>query len=280
MVHNIDALKKHAIMSEIKLGRIKKRRYNVIFKKKGKQSARLMFLPSKVAIKRFLRANKKKLILQLIFIAFLTIGAQTTFLKVDKQVDRFRAEAYAKNYSDITSELPSNSTEAKSFTTFFTDPKENLSVEFKTTDKRAFVLNEYFKAKNSPLVGKGQVFVDACDKYGAPKDCISVVAIAKHETDLCKYYNSAEMFNCWGWGGGGGYRMRFSSFEESVDVVTRVLVTQYGANYMRDPSLMEKVFCGPQDECIGWGNRVKIIMREIDKFSEDLGVGRLTELDK
>jgi len=148
----------------------------------------------------------------------------------------------------------------------------------KLVDKRTFVLDQYFKSRNSPLYGHASAFVEACDKYGAPKDCLTIPAIARHETDLCKYHNSAEMHNCMGWGGAGVNRMRFPSFEQHIDIATDVLVNQYGNEYLIDPSLMEKKFCGPQDECINWGNRIKKFMVEIDDFGVNLGVGRLSEL--
>ncbi len=153
-----------------------------------------------------------------------------------------------------------------------------LNSSFKSLDKRIYVLDQYFLSRNSPLYGQAIHFVNACDKYGAPKDCITTAAIARHETDLCKYANSAEMFNCMGWGGAGVNRVRFSSYEEHLDVATRVLTQSYGPAMMIDPRLMERVFCGPQDECIGWGSRVINIMNEIDNFAVSLGVGRLTDL--
>jgi hypothetical protein len=149
---------------------------------------------------------------------------------------------------------------------------------FKSLDKRIYVLDQYFKTRNSPLYGQANLFVEACDRFGAPKDCLTTAAIARHETDLCNYYNSAEMHNCMGWGGGGIYRTRFANFKDHIDVATDVLVNQYGIKYMIEPALMEKVFCGPDPECAGWGARVKQFMVEIDNYGESLGVGRLSEL--
>jgi hypothetical protein len=156
--------------------------------------------------------------------------------------------------------------------------QNDATPKYKGKDLRTYVLDEYFKSRNSPLYGQANLFVEACDKYKAPKDCITTVAIARHETDLCKYHNSYEMNNCMGWGGGGQYRMKFSSMQAHIDTATRVLVQGYGVDAMLNPRLMEKVFCGPQDECIGWGNRVIVLMNEIDSFSESLGVGKLSEL--
>lgn len=155
-----------------------------------------------------------------------------------------------------------------------------VSSQANNIDKRIYVLDEYFKMRNSPLYGYAKTFVEACDRYGAPKDCLVVPAIARHETDLCKYYMSAEMKNCMGWGGGGEYRMTFNSFEEHINIAYDVLVNQYGLEFMRDPSLMDDTFCGPEAGCKGWGYRVKVLEQEIDDFGVSLGVGRLSELDK
>jgi len=139
-------------------------------------------------------------------------------------------------------------------------------------DKRAYVLNRYLESNNSPLAGYGQTFVDACDRYGSPHECITTVAIAYNETHLCKYPGSADMFNCWGFGGGGVNRITFSSFNESIDRVTKVLTQQYGLKYMEDPSLMDGTFCGNEEGCNGWGVRIKYFMTDIRNFAQSLGV--------
>lgn len=155
---------------------------------------------------------------------------------------------------------------------------QNNNSNIDVLDKRAYVFDQYFLANNSPLYGLGSYFVQKCDEYGSPKDCITIVAIARNESNLCKYSSSAEMHNCWGFGGGGSYRIKFNSFEESIDRVSRVLMQGYGAQYMIDPTLMEGTFCGPQDECKNWGRSIKFFMRQIEQFSISLGVGSLIEL--
>jgi hypothetical protein len=152
--------------------------------------------------------------------------------------------------------------------------KSNISL----VDRRAYVFDQYFLANNSPLYGYGSYFVEKCEQYGAPKDCVTIVAIARNETDLCKYSISAEMHNCWGFGGGGVYRITFNSFEESIDRVSNVLMEGYGTRYIEDPSLMEGTFCGPQDECKNWGNSIKFFIRQIEEFSKSIGMGSLLEL--
>jgi len=153
-----------------------------------------------------------------------------------------------------------------------------INTNISLVDERAYVFDQYFLANNSPLYGYGKYFVEKCDQYGAPKDCITIIAIARNETNLCKYKVSAEMHNCWGFGGGGEYRLYFESFEASIDKVSRVLMEGYGPQYMIDPSLMEGTFCGPQDECKNWGNSIKFFIKQIDEFGKSLGVGSLLDL--
>jgi hypothetical protein len=145
-----------------------------------------------------------------------------------------------------------------------------------SNDIRINVLEKYFEG--SPLSGTANLFVEACDHFGAPKDCTTVAAIAKHETDLCRYYTSAQTHNCWGFGGPGVYRVKFNSFKEGIFKVTDVLVNQYGIEYMLDARKMEKVFCGPQDECIGWGSRINFFMDQINKLSIQMGYPSLYSL--
>lgn len=156
--------------------------------------------------------------------------------------------------------------------------QNNYFTNIQSKDKRVYVLDEYFRANNSPLYGTAKIMVDKCDQYGAPKDCVILAAIARNETDLCKYHNSASMFNCWGFGGGGIYRINFNSWEEAIDRVTSVLVQQYGNRYIIDPSLMERTFCGDEPGCTDWGNKIKSFVKEIDDFSVSLGVGSILSL--
>lgn len=147
-------------------------------------------------------------------------------------------------------------------------------------DIRTIVLDEYFRRADSPLYGYGDVFVKACVEFGAPEDCITVAAIARNESDLCKYSISADMYNCWGFGGGGTYRRTFSSFQEGIYTVTDVLVNQYGEEYIIDPRLMEETFCGDEPGCADWGSDILYFMDEINNLSIQLGYGSLYDLRK
>ncbi len=154
----------------------------------------------------------------------------------------------------------------------FDDQNYQFNSASTLSDRRGYLFDLYFQENNSPLYGTGDLFAAACDAYGAPRECVTVVAIAKHETDLCKYPNSYEMNNCWGWGGGGEYRVHFNDIGEGIFTVTRVLVQQYGIRYMLEPALMERVFCGPDPECHQWGYRVRSLMTELRNFATNKGI--------
>jgi len=153
-----------------------------------------------------------------------------------------------------------------------------FSVDIGSKDFRAFVFDEYFRINNSPFYGTGQIFVDKCIQYNAPKDCMIVVAIAQAESNLCKYYNSAEMFNCWGFGGPDQYRIRFNNFYEAIDRVYYSLVFYYGIRYILQPNLMQNTFCGNRPECINWANNVLFAQNQINNFAIQLGFPSLYSL--
>lgn len=153
-----------------------------------------------------------------------------------------------------------------------------INTEAHYIDKRAYVLNEYFRLNGSPLYGTGEIFVNKCLQYQAPKDCTIVAAIARAETDLCKYSSSASYYNCWGFGGAGPNRIRFNSWDESIDRVYRSLSFSYGYRFMINPSLMADTFCGSEPGCTGWGPRVLHFVEEINDLSIHLGMGDLIAL--
>lgn len=247
-------------MNEIRLGKIKKVYYHERVKRN--------FKPAINAKRKSIKfSNFRKTFIIAGLFAIITPLALAT---LHEQVNQRTVNAYTLENNDLIISSNTNNSEVLG--------TETISVYSHGIDERAYVFDQYFIKENSPLQGMGRKFVEACDKYGAPKDCITLVAIAKHETNLCKYQFSAEMHNCIGWGGGGSARVQFASFEEMIDRATYILVSSYGYDMMVNPSLMESVFCGKQAECTNWGNRIKSIMNDIDKYSESLGFGKLSEL--
>ncbi|MDQ6986066.1 MAG: hypothetical protein Q9M91_07445 [Candidatus Dojkabacteria bacterium] len=242
--------------------------------KKTRQN-NIAFVYGKRAIKSVC-SNKNVFLSQIISSFAILLLAFFTIKVTKEEFDQFYVNAENSLQLELTEANDVIISRDESVKLEYSSSKSKLIEE----DVRVYVLNEYFKSRNSPLVGEAHHFVYYCDYYGAPKDCISVAAIARHETDLCKYHTSYDEKNCWGWGGPPGYRYKFDSIEQGIETATRVLVQQYGNYYMINPAEMEDVFCGPGPECIGWGFRVSQIMREMDDFSYALGVGRLTDFNQ
>jgi len=142
-------------------------------------------------------------------------------------------------------------------------------IEVETYSYRAWILDEYFKKHSSPLEGKGQVFVDACNKYNAPKDCTLLPAIAKVETDLCKTDISARQYNCWGYGGSGENRIVYQSFEQAIDDITGRLMKGYGLRFFNNPEAGQLFYCG--SHCDAWGGHVKSVQNDIKQYAISLG---------
>ncbi len=147
--------------------------------------------------------------------------------------------------------------------------KQNSYVEVSYLDYRAFVLDKYFEKYNSPLIGFGNTFVEACDKYGSPKDCTFLPAIAYVETKLCTKASSLKQFNCWGWGGSGENRIIFSSFYDSIDTITRKMVTGYGVKNLNNPYKLVGTYCGPDCNPY-WASSVEREQKAINKLALDL----------
>ncbi len=135
---------------------------------------------------------------------------------------------------------------------------------------KSYVFDKYFELHNSPLQGYGKNFVDACEKYGAPEDCLLMVAIAKAETDLCKTGISNDQKNCWGFGGSGENRILYPNYATAIDEVTRRVMNGYGARFFNDAHNGELYYCGMH--CAPkWGNIVNSYKSEINEFGIKLG---------
>ncbi len=153
---------------------------------------------------------------------------------------------------------------------FHSDNKiASINTQSKTYDYRAHIFDSYFRENNSPLIGYGQTFVDACDKYGAPHDCLLMVAIAKAETDLCKTEGADLQKNCWGFGGSGENRIVYPNYETSITEVTRRVMEGYGTRFFNDANNGKFYYCGRH--CERWGDVVNSYKYEINRFGVMLG---------
>jgi hypothetical protein len=141
---------------------------------------------------------------------------------------------------------------------------------FRSQTYHGYLFDRWLESKGSPLAGHGEDFVQACRQYGAPEDCTLLLGIAKVETNYCLTDISAQQFNCWGFGGSGPNRILYDSFEESIDEITRRLMTGYGAYFFRDPRNGGLVYCGAH--CVNWGTYVRSEQNSLKFFLRENGL--------
>ena len=127
-------------------------------------------------------------------------------------------------------------------------------------DNRAKILGEFLKQYDSPLVPHTDDFVKYADKYSL--DWRLVVSISGVESTFGKAipYNS---YNGWGWGIYGNNIIRFSSWTEGIQTVSKGLrenyINKWGAE---DVYEIGRFYAASPT----WGSRVTYFMEQIDKY--------------
>lgn len=131
---------------------------------------------------------------------------------------------------------------------------ENSSEE---VDDRSSKLKSFLSAQNSPLADYSDKFIVAADKYGI--DWRLLPAIAGIESSYGKRI-IANSYNAYGWGGG---KIRFYSWEESIEEVTKAVAEKYYARGLNTPQKMNAVYC-PSNKT--WAGKVTGVMNKIENF--------------
>lgn len=105
-------------------------------------------------------------------------------------------------------------------------PTNITSISFKIVeaDARSEIIRNYLAINNSPLTPFADYIVKTADKYGI--DWRLTTAIAMKESGLCKVIPEGS-YNCWGWGIHSAGTLKFSSFEEGIETVTKGLKENY-----------------------------------------------------
>ncbi|MAG59494.1 hypothetical protein CMO96_01755 [Candidatus Woesebacteria bacterium] len=91
-------------------------------------------------------------------------------------------------------------------------------------DARIEITKQYLEKYNSPLLGYEEKIIEESDKKSL--DFRLLTAIAQQESNLCKKIPS-ESYNCWGWGIHSKGTLRFNSFGEAIEEVSRGLREEY-----------------------------------------------------
>jgi len=127
-------------------------------------------------------------------------------------------------------------------------------------DTRAKALRAYLLDNNSPFADSAETFVKSADTYNI--DWKLVAAIAGLESGFGKHipYQSN---NAWGWGVYGDNVIRFASWDEGIETISKGIRVRYmdergaanvyeiGSTYASSPT---------------WGVRVEMFMNKIDAY--------------
>lgn len=105
-------------------------------------------------------------------------------------------------------------------------------------DGRFANLRNFFRKYDSPLYDYSDSIVVSSDKYGF--DYRLLPAIAMQESNLCKHIPE-DSYNCWGYGIYGDNVIRFSSYQEGIEVVSKAIKNNYiNKGYTTPESIMRK----------------------------------------
>lgn len=139
--------------------------------------------------------------------------------------------------------------------TFMEKKYINNSVISKNYDYRIYVLKNYFDKHNSPLAPYSREFVETADKYDL--DWRLVPAITGVESTFGKNIPS-NSYNAYGWANG---RYSFSSWEDSIEIVSKTLKEKYIDNGAIGINDIARIYAPPSST---WAWKVKYFMNEID----------------
>lgn len=141
-----------------------------------------------------------------------------------------------------------------------TSAKLNSSSGSARQDNRVQVLRGFLSAYNSPLASYSEDFVRSADKYNL--DWKLVAAISGLESTFGQQipYNS---YNGWGWGIYGDNMIRFRSWPEGIETISKGL----RFNYLKDRAESDPYVIGPSyASSPTWAQRVAYFMQKIEEY--------------
>lgn len=128
------------------------------------------------------------------------------------------------------------------------------------TDSRVRILREYLEKYNSPLSLSAGTFVKTADKYSL--DWKLVAAISGVESTFGREI-PYESFNGWGWGIYGDNMIRFSSWNEGIEIISEGLRTKYIDKWgAKDVYEIGRFYASSPT----WAQRVEYFMNQIEKY--------------
>jgi hypothetical protein len=128
--------------------------------------------------------------------------------------------------------------------------------EKKISDRRSVKLKAFLTAKASPLADHTKDFVFFADQFNI--DWRLLPAITGIESGFGKVIPVGS-YNAYGWGNGKIY---FSSWEESIEVVSRALSEKYYQKGLDTPEKIGPVYAPPSPD---WAGKIRVVMNQIDQ---------------
>lgn len=133
-----------------------------------------------------------------------------------------------------------------------------ISGEIIEADARPEIIGQFLKEHNSPLAEYSQLIVETADEYDL--DYRLIPAIAMKESGGCKAIPE-QSFNCWGWGVHSKGTLKFSSFDEGIEFVSKGLKENYiDQGYSSVEEIMKK-YANPDSTT--WAEGVLYYMSQI-----------------
>lgn len=128
-------------------------------------------------------------------------------------------------------------------------------------------LEAFLESYRSPLAPYARVLVEVAEKYQI--DWKLVPAITGVESTFGRQipYNS---YNAYGWANG---KYSFSSWEESIEKVTKTLKEKYYDRGLNNPYKIGPVYAPPSKT---WAGKVSRFMNEIENFKGNQKIASLT----
>lgn len=132
--------------------------------------------------------------------------------------------------------------------------------QFVQDDKRVRLLRGYLASHNSPLAEYSPIFVQKADEHEL--DWKLMPAISGVESTFGKQipYNS---YNAWGWGIYGNNTLRFTSWEEAIDTISKSLREDYINKWKaQDTYAIGRIYAASPT----WAQRVEYFMEKINQY--------------
>lgn len=139
--------------------------------------------------------------------------------------------------------------------------KSSVSDKVEFSDARSKIIENFFKKYKSPLANQGETFVKAADTYNL--DYRLLPAIAMQESNGGKKIIEGSK-NPFGYGIYGKLVLKFSSWEEAIERVSRALKQDYLDRGLKTPVQIMAKYTPPSLEKGGvWAKGVNSFMEEL-----------------